>query len=132
MNTEHDNFPRQHPALDRALREQIKAPLMEAAFRRQVMARIASQRAMLSHSAPAPEAVRSRLRAQLLLQLANIGAVGVATALLLRAVWPSLSLTSGSVADWGLPMAMAAAGTALLYGLHRARLLGWVRALGME
>jgi hypothetical protein len=129
MNTEPENFPRQHPELDRALRDQIKAPVMDAAFRQQVMARIASQRAILSHGAPAPEAVQARLRTQLLLQLANIGAVGVATALLLRAVWPSLSQASWASGNWGLAIAVCAASAALLYGLSRARLLGWVRAL---
>lgn len=133
MNQEAD-FSRQHPGLDQALREQIKAPVMDATFRRQVMARIASQREALLREAAAPETLRGLLRAQLLLQLANIGAVGLATALLIAALWPRLAglpAASGFTQDWGLPVAMAFGAAALFHGLRRMPLPGWVRRLGI-
>ncbi len=133
MNQETD-FSRQHPGLDQALREQIKAPAMDAAFRRQVMARIASQREALLREAAVPETLRGRLRARLLLQVANIGAVGLATALLIAALWPRLAglpAASGLTQDWGLPAAMAFGAAVLFHGLRRLSLPGWVRRLGI-
>ncbi|HMA12332.1 MAG TPA: hypothetical protein VKO83_10620 [Steroidobacteraceae bacterium] len=132
MNQEHDDFARQHPALDRALREQLKGPVMDAAFRRQVMARIATRRAALTNAAVPPERVRSRLRAQLLLQVLNTGAIALAAALVLGVAAPrlgSLRISSWLQQDWGLPVALTVAGVALIYGLQRAGVLGWVRRL---
>jgi hypothetical protein len=122
MKPEHDDFARRHPSLDRALREQIAAPKMDGAFRQQVFARIAAQRTELARAAASPQAQRSRLRAQLLLQLANIGAMGVATALLIGALWPRLAglpAATGLAQEWGLPVALTFAGAALFYGLRR-------------
>jgi hypothetical protein len=133
MNQEHDDFARQHPSLDRALRDGITAPKMDGAFRQQVFARIAAQRRELARAAASPDAARSRLRAHLLLQLANIGAVGLAAALLIGALWPRLAglpAAAGLAQEWGLPVAVALAGAALFHGLRRLPLPGWVRGLG--
>lgn len=140
MNTEHDEFARRHPSLDRALREQIQAPVLDAAFRQQVMARVAAQRAQLADLAASPEKVRSRLRAQLVLQLLNLGAVVLAAVLLVGAVAPQLAAVPGITAAFaavpsawmqqtGLVAAVVVSGAALLYGMQRARMLGWLRAL---
>lgn len=138
MTMEHD-FARRNPALDKALREQIKAPAMDGAFRQQVFARIAAQRAELSRLAAAPDAGLARLRAQFVLQMLNLGAIGLVVALLLRAAWPAMT---SFFAQWGLAapvasllqqgglvLSMTVAGAALVYGLHRARLLSWMRYL---
>lgn len=135
-------FARQHPALDQALREQIRAPVMDGAFRRQVMARVAAQRAEMTRAAVAPEALRARLRTRLLLQLANHCGAVVAAVLVVRAAWPWLGAllaeshrilpaSAWMKQSWDLPLALMLAGAALLYGLQRARLLGWVRGLDL-
>lgn len=129
MNTEPE-FGRQHPGLDQALRTQLKGPVMDAAFRRQVMARVASQRALLARSATPPETIRARLRLQLVMQLANMGAGAVAAALVLRAAWPRLPLPQ-SGGEWFLPAALVLGGAALVYGLRQSRLLDRVRGLGI-
>lgn len=139
MNDEHD-FARRNPALDQALRTQITGPKADGVFRQQVFARIAAQRAEMARLAAAPATGLARLRAQLVLQVLNVGAVGIAVALLLRAMWPTitavapeLGLGLGSTASWlqpaGTVLAMTAGAAALLYGLHRARLLDWMRGL---
>lgn len=127
MSTEPD-FARRHPGLDQALRAQLTGPVMDAAFRRQVMARVASQRAQLARSAAPPEKIRSRLRLQLVMQLANMGAGAVAAVLVLRAAWPQLPMPQLG-GEWFLPAALALGGAALVYGLRRARLFPWVRGL---
>jgi hypothetical protein len=123
MSTEQE-FPRQHPQLDKALREQIKAPGMDAAFRKQVMARVAAQRVELARVAAAPVTFREQLRIRLLLQLANIGAIAIAAVLLIRVAMPWLNY------DSALPLYMTVGGVVLLYGLKHVRLPGWVRGLG--
>jgi hypothetical protein len=131
MNTEHDDFARQRPLLDRALREQIKAPVMDAAFRKRVFARIALQRVELARAAASP-ASRTLLRVRLLLQLANIGAAAIAGALLLRAAMPwmgSLLVATPVSEGWALPIYVTVAGAALLYGLRHVRMPGWLRGL---
>jgi hypothetical protein len=133
MSTEQD-FPRQHPLLDKALREQIKAPAMDAAFRKQVMARVAAQRSELARAAAAPAVVRGQLRFEFLLQLANIGAVAIAAALLIKVAMPWLGSLAGAPwldNDSALPLYMTAAGMVLLYGLRHVRLPRWVRGLGI-
>lgn len=141
MNTEHDEFARRHPSLDGALRRQIQAPVMDAAFRRQVMARVAAQRIERDRVATEPARVKARLRAQLVLQVLNIGAVALAAVLLIAALAPQLSalprVPAALVApgDWlqqaGLVASFVASGAALVYGLQHARLLGWLRTLGI-
>jgi len=141
MKHEPDDFSRQHPALDRALRDQVKAPKMDGAFRQQVFARIAAQRAELARVAASPGAALARLRTQFVLQVLNLGAIALVAGLLLRAAWPSLEPFAasmslemsfvGSIPHSGLALSMTAAAAALAYGLHRARLLGWVRGLGL-
>jgi hypothetical protein len=133
MSSEQD-FPRQHPQLDKALRAQIKAPAMDAPFRKQVMARVAAQREELARVAAAPASFRGQLRIQLLLQLANIGAIAIAAALLIKVAMPWL----GALADapWlnndsALPLYMTAGAIVLLYGLRHVRLPRWVRGLGI-
>ena len=133
MSTEQD-FPLQNPQLDQALREQIKAPVLDAAFRKQVMARVAAQRAELARAVAAPLAVRGQLRIQLLLRLANIGAIAIVAVLLFKVASPWLgSLTDAAWLsnDWALPMYMTLGGAVLLYGLRHMRLPGWVRGLGI-
>lgn len=137
MSTEHDDFARRLPELDRALREQIQAPVMDAAFRRQVMARVAAQRAELARVAASPAVVRSRLRAQLLLQVLNIGAIALAAVLLVAAVAPELGSLRSLFAPlawvpgaWmqqaGLVLSVVLGGAALAYGLLRARMPDWL------
>jgi len=103
-------------------------------------ARIAAQRAEMARLAAAPAAGLARLRAQLVLQVLNVGAIGIVVALLLRAMWPTLAALvpdPGPVASasWAQPvfltLAMAAGAAALVYGLHRARLLNWMRRLSL-
>jgi hypothetical protein len=133
MSTEPD-FPRQHPQLDKALREQIKAPVLDAAFRKQVMARVAAQREELARVAAAPASFRGQLRIQLLLQLANISAIAIAAVLLIKVAMPWLgSLTNAAWLnnDSALPLYMTVGGVVLLYGLKHVRLPGWVRGLGI-
>ena len=132
MSSEQD-FPRQHPRLDKALREQITAPVMDAAFRKQVMARVAAQREEFARVAAAPESFRGQLRIQLLLQLANIGAIAIAAVLLIKVAMPWLGSLADSTwvnKDWALPLYMTAGGAVLLYALRHVRLPGWVRGLG--
>jgi hypothetical protein len=124
MSTEQD-FSRQHSQLDKALREQIKAPVMDAAFRKQVMARVAAQREELARVAAAPASFREQLRLQLLLQLANIGAIAIAAVLLIKVAMPWLNN------DSAVPLYMTVGGVVLLYGLKHVRLPGWVRGLGI-
>jgi len=137
MNDEQD-FARRNPALDQALRAQVKGPKADGVFRQQVFARIAAQRAEMARLAAAPAAGLARLRAQLVLQVLNVGAIGIVVALLLRAMWPTIAAMvpeSGlaAPASWlqsaGTVLAMTAGAAALLYGLHRARLLDWMRGL---
>jgi hypothetical protein len=137
MNDEHD-FARRNPALDQALRAQIKGPKADGAFRQQVFARIAAQRAEMARLAAAPAAGLARLRAQLVLQVLNVGAIGIAVALLLRATWPTITMMVpevelGATASWlqsaGTALAMTTGAAAVVYGLHRARLLDWMRGL---
>jgi hypothetical protein len=131
MNTEPEEFARQHPLLDRALREQIKAPVMDEAFRRQIMVRIAAQRAELARATAAP-ASRAQLRISLLLQLANVGAAAIAGVLLFRAAMPWMGslLDAASLREgWTLPIYVTVAGAALLYGLQHVRMPGWLRGL---
>ncbi len=138
MTTEQE-FARRNPALHHALRDQIRAPKMDGAFRQQVFARIAAQRVELARLAASPDAGLARLRAQFVVQVLNLGAIGLVVALLLRAAWPaaaSFFAQSGLAApvasllqQGGLVLSMTAAGAALVYGLHRARLLSWVRYL---
>jgi hypothetical protein len=68
-------FARQHRELDAALRAQLKPPVMDAAFRAQVRARVAAAKAAAVRPVPAP------LRSGLWLQLANVLGGGVAAAL---------------------------------------------------
>ncbi|MFO1503275.1 MAG: hypothetical protein U1F39_05600 [Steroidobacteraceae bacterium] len=141
MKTEHDDFARQHPDLDRALREQIKAPKMDAAFRQQVFARIAAQRATPVREVVSPQVERSRLRARFLLQMLNTGAIGIAAVALIGVAGSRLAAQvtqrgiPDSVTTWlhqaGSPLAIALAVAAVAYGLHRARLFGWARSLGI-
>jgi hypothetical protein len=138
---EPDEFSRQHPALDRALRELNKAPKMDGAFRQQVFARIAAQRAEMARMSARPGAGLAQLRAQLVLQVLNLGAAALVVGLLLHAAWPTLESVAArisqampvvdSIPHSGLVLSMTAAAAALAYGLHRARLLGWVRGLGL-
>jgi hypothetical protein len=141
MNEEQD-FARRNPALDQALRAQISGPKADGAFRQQVFARIAAQRAEMARLAAAPAAGLVRLRAQLVLQVLNLGAAGLVVALLLRAMWPTLVALgqSGLAAQVELGPAttswlqsagiVLSAAVASLYGLHRARMLDWLRGLG--
>lgn len=136
MSSENE-FARQNPALDQALREQIKAPKMDGAFRQQVFARIAAERAALARLAAAPDAESARLRAQFVLQVLNIGGIALVTVLLLRVLWPTVGSAwpalAGSMASQmqqgGIVLAFVAAIAALCFGLQRARLLDWVRNL---
>jgi hypothetical protein len=140
MNDEQD-FARRNPALDQALRAQIKGPKADGAFRQQVFARIAAQRAEMARLAAAPATGLARLRAQLVLQVLNLGAIGIAVALLLRVMWPTIAglvAQSGlatATTSWmqvaGTALAMTAGAAALVYGLHRARQLDWVRGLSL-
>jgi hypothetical protein len=141
MKHEPEEFSRQHPALDRALRDQVKAPKVDGAFRQQVFARVAAQRAELARMAASPGAGLARLRAQFVLQVLNLGAIALVAGLLLRAAWPTLEPIAArmsqelpavdSIPYSGLALSMTAAAAALAYGLYRARLLGWVRGLGL-
>lgn len=139
MNQKHDDFSRLHPALDQALREQIKAPKMDAAFRQQVFARINARHVRVALEAP-PEAMRAQLRARLFLQWLNMLGVVVAGLLLLGTFGPQLGsllareeqvmpATALLHQDLGLAIAVALGAGALAYGLHRARLLDWMRTL---
>jgi hypothetical protein len=130
MNDEQD-FARRNPALDQALRAQVKGPKADGVFRQQVFARIAAQRAEMARLAAAPAAGLARLRADLVLQVLNLGAIGIAVVLLLRAMWPTITaaVPASGLQPAGVALAMMAGAAALVYGLYRARLLDWMRGL---
>lgn len=123
-------WPAQHPALDTALAATIRAPLVDAAFDRQVWARIRAETA--AGSSELQTGLPRRLGAPLWLNALNAIAVGVVvivlTLALRMALQPAASSAGAAVALveqsptlMGM-VALAASATGLWLGLRQTPL----------